>query len=218
MTTMLIIENYTSLGRDLSGDSSRIKQFTAAAKGLKMLRPLRLARTPALRDTLGSLISSLPNLIAAWLINVLFLYVFGILGVQLMCGKVSSCADATFLTKAECLAAGKEWVLPPEHYNDIFSSMRTFFEIQTLQDWHYAAWIGMNSSNEQDVAGIKNNNWGYVTMYIAFVFLTSYFVVNTFIVILIASFHELFSRKYGLDNVNDESMTWIKILTRLSEV
>jgi hypothetical protein len=74
----------------------------------------------------------------------------------------------------------------------------------------------MNSSNEQDVAGAKNNNWGYVLMYIAFVFLTSYFVVNTFIVILIASFHELFSRKYGLTNVNNESMTWIKILTRLS--
>jgi hypothetical protein len=105
MTTMLIIENYTQIGSNLAGDGQRIKQFTAAAKGLKMLRPLRLARTPALRDTLGSLVSSIPNLLAAWIINILFIYVFAILGVQLMCGRVSNCADLKYLNKVDCLAA-----------------------------------------------------------------------------------------------------------------
>jgi len=129
ISTIMILEYQ---GWNFTGDATRMKQFTTTAKAMKMLRPLRLARTPALRDTLGSLISAMPNLINAWAINILFIYIFGLLGVHIMCGKVSNCANEVYRNKKDCLAAGQEWVTPPQNYNNIFAAMRTFFEIQTL--------------------------------------------------------------------------------------
>ena len=76
----------------------------------------------------------------------------------------------------------------------------------------------MNSADKKDDSTSLNNNWALVSMYICFVFLTSYFVVNTFIVILISSFHENTNKKFGFHDISHKSMTWIKIMTRLSEV
>ena len=94
-----------------------------------MLRPLRLARNPALRDTIGSLMSSLSKLFYACVVNILFLYIFAILGVQIMCGKTSHCENKYYINKIECLEAGEKWVTPLSNYNNIFAAMRTFFEM-----------------------------------------------------------------------------------------
>lgn len=77
------------------------------------MRPLRLARTPLLADTVSSLMGAMPNLGNAALINLLFIYIFSILGVQLLCGKVSFCADLKFKNKIECLENGSTWETPP---------------------------------------------------------------------------------------------------------
>jgi hypothetical protein len=58
------------------------------------------------------LAASLPHLGAATAINILFIYVFSILGVQLMNGKTSYCSDLTFNTKILCLENGHEWKTP----------------------------------------------------------------------------------------------------------
>jgi voltage-dependent calcium channel T type alpha-1G len=52
-----------------------------AIRALKAMRPLRLARSPLLADTVSSLMGALPNLGNAALINLLFIYIFSILGV-----------------------------------------------------------------------------------------------------------------------------------------
>jgi hypothetical protein len=89
-----------------------MKDFATAIKAMKALRPLRLAKTPALRDTGASLLASIPSLFNSALINVFFIYIFGIIGVQTLCGKVSSCSDDTFLDKKACLDADHQWVIP----------------------------------------------------------------------------------------------------------
>jgi hypothetical protein len=83
---------------------------------LKALRPLRLAKSPALRDTGASLIASIPSLFNSALINLFFLYIFGIIGVQTLCGKICTCANKALKNKVECLSSGSEWVIPPQNY------------------------------------------------------------------------------------------------------
>jgi hypothetical protein len=58
-----------------------LKYLAMAAKPVKCIRPLRLAKSSMLRGTVDSLAASLPHLGAAACINVLFIYVFSILGV-----------------------------------------------------------------------------------------------------------------------------------------
>ena len=77
----------------------------------------------------------MPSLANVLLLQLLALYIFSILGVQLLCGRVSFCSEAKFLTKKTCLQGKATWETHPQNYNNIFSSMLTFFEIETLGDW-----------------------------------------------------------------------------------
>ena len=60
---------------------SYLRIWAMAAKPIKCIRPLRLAKSSYLRGTVDSLAASLPHLSAASCINLLFIYVFSILGV-----------------------------------------------------------------------------------------------------------------------------------------
>jgi hypothetical protein len=104
----------------------------------------------------NSLLLSIPSLLNVLLIIMLFLLVFGILGVQLFKGGIAFCNDtsAFIKTKQDCVGkyevpefddygdpTGKMyetpriWRVPPNNYNNVFNSMLTFFEISTLEMW-----------------------------------------------------------------------------------
>ena len=70
------------------------------------------------------------------LLMLLTLYIFSILGVQLLCGRLSYCSKKEFCNKEDCLANKATWETYPQNYNNIFKSMLTFFEVETLGDWH----------------------------------------------------------------------------------
>jgi voltage-dependent calcium channel L type alpha-1F len=89
------------------------------------------------------------------LIILLFLLVFGILGVQIFKGSIATCNDdhPSIKTKSDCVGyfwrdlydvhgekigmelIEREWILPFNNYNHVFISMVTFFEVSTLEMW-----------------------------------------------------------------------------------
>jgi len=84
---------------------SNIRYVTSLAKVFRALRPLRLVRAREMRDTVESLIDAIPSVAQAMMLNLVVLYVFSILGVQLFCGRFSYCEGAQLLhNKTECLA------------------------------------------------------------------------------------------------------------------
>jgi hypothetical protein len=103
----------------------------------------------------------------------------------MLCGRVSYCSNRKYPNKVECLKNKSTWETPPQNYNNIFFSMLTFFEIQTLEDWYVPVFVAMDSSNDKDVGPILMNNQVLVLLYVVFVFMTTFFVLNTFITILI---------------------------------
>ena len=55
------------------------------------------------------------------MISFLFFYVFGILGIQFLMGRIGFCApEATMANKTECLEANMTWETPKTNYNNIF--------------------------------------------------------------------------------------------------
>lgn len=85
-----------------SADISFVKGFRA----LRALRPLRVvSKNEGIKTVVNSLLKSIPSLLNVLLIIILFLLVFGILGVQLFKGSISYCNDESITTnKADCLA------------------------------------------------------------------------------------------------------------------
>lgn len=111
--------------------------YLKALRALRALRPLKLvSKNEGMKLVVNSILASIPNLINVFLISILFYFVFGVLGISMLMGKVSFCSiEPETMDKLPCLAAGAEWVTPQNNYNNVFSSMITFFEVSTLETW-----------------------------------------------------------------------------------
>jgi hypothetical protein len=82
-----------------SSDISFMRSFRA----LRALKPLRVvSKNEGIKIVVDSLLKSIPSLVNVLFIIMLFLGIFGILGVQLFKGGLGMCNDETILTKAEC--------------------------------------------------------------------------------------------------------------------
>lgn len=131
-------------------------QFVRAFRALRALRPLRVvSKNEGIKTVVNSLLESIPALLNVLLIVLLFLMVFGILGIQLFKGMLGSCndSDPSIQWKKDCegwfkveITDEKDdiigwkrekriWSTPFNQYDNIMSSMITFFEISTLEMW-----------------------------------------------------------------------------------
>ena len=93
-------------GMDTGIDISYLK----ALRALRALRPLKLvSKNEGMKLVVNSILASIPNLINVFLISILFYFVFGVIGLQMLMGKVSYCGpdeDMIELDKDPCLEAG----------------------------------------------------------------------------------------------------------------
>jgi hypothetical protein len=72
-------------------------------RALRALKPLRVvSKNEGIKIVVDSLLKSIPSLINVLFIILLFLGIFGILGVQLFKGGIGICNDENILTKVEC--------------------------------------------------------------------------------------------------------------------
>lgn len=120
---------YLDTGIDIS--------YLRAFRALRALRPLKLvSKNEGMRLIVNSLLNSISGIGNVMLISVLFYTVYGILGVQFLKGRVGICSDESYTTRADCeLVDSESWLIPPEHYDNFFSSMLTFYEVSTLEMW-----------------------------------------------------------------------------------
>ena len=66
--------------------------FLKALRALRALRPLKLvSKNEGMKLVVNSILASIPNLINVFLISILFYFVFGVLGLSMLMGKVSFC-------------------------------------------------------------------------------------------------------------------------------
>lgn len=81
-------------------------EFVRGFRALRALRPLRVvSKNEGIKTVVNSLLESIPALLNVLLIVLLFLMVFGILGIQLFKGKLGRCNDddPTIMKKDECI-------------------------------------------------------------------------------------------------------------------
>ena len=204
-----------------SGDGFDIS-FVRAFRALRALRPLKLvSKNEGMKLVVNSILGSIPSLLNVGLISALFYFVFGVIGLQLLMGRVSSCAgpdgEGVPVNKEECLALGNEWSRPPNHYDNIFMSMVTFFEISTLEMWPDIMFSALDSAKEVDgVMETDAHEW-YAVLYLGFIFITTFFVMNLFISVIVRQFSEQKIKTEGVAGLTDEQKEWVKIQRHMVE-
>ncbi len=186
--------------------------YLRAFRALRALRPLKLvSKNQGMRLIVNSLLNSISGIGNVVVISILFYTVYAILGVQFLKGRVGLCSDITYTTKSDCLLAEQSWVIPPENYDDFFSSMLTFFEISTLEMWSDIMFQAIDSASEIDVARSKDNRPVIAIIFVTFIFITTFFVMNLFISVIVSKFQEEKEKTEGVAGLSDEQKEWVKI-------
>ena len=140
------------------------------------------------------------------LISLFFYMVFGILGVQLFRGSLGSCSDESIDNKQDCYGTytiegdsieyKRKWIIPYNNYDDVMKSMVTFFEISTLEMWPDNMWAAIDSRGYG--LGPKKNARVYnAAIFVIFIFITTFFVMNLFISVIVDRFNEEIRKKEG---------------------
>lgn len=188
--------------------------YLKALRALRALRPLKLvSKNEGMKLVVNSILASIPNLINVFLISILFYFVFGVMGLQMLMGRVSYCLDesgleaaesAYKLDKDECLAAGHSWILPKNNYNNVLASMTTFFEVSTLETWPDIMFSATNSQDEIDKSPIVGNRKWISLLFISFIFVTTFFVMNLFISVIVGQFNAFKQKSEGSASLSEE--------------
>jgi hypothetical protein len=90
--------------------------FIRGFRALRALRPLRMvSKNEGIKTVVNSLLESIPALMNVMLIVLLFLLVFGILGIQLFKGQLGTCNDTseTIVYKKDCVGQFNKIITDP---------------------------------------------------------------------------------------------------------
>jgi voltage-dependent calcium channel L type alpha-1D len=208
-------------------DISFVKGFRA----LRALRPLRMvSKNEGIKTVVNSLLLSIPTLLNVMLIILLFLLVFGILGVQMFKGSMGVCNDKSeaiqmrddcsgnyTVTKLDkwgdpdgTLDIARVWSIPTTNYDNVFNSMLSFFEICSLEMWPSIMHRAIDAQGE-DMVPSRNHNPAISLLFIIYIFLTTFFIMNLFISVIVDKFNEEIKKRQGAHNFTDEQKEWVKI-------
>lgn len=68
--------------------------------------------------------------------------------------------------------------------------MTTFFEVSTLETWPDIMFAAIDSQAVEDSHPIKGNRKWLSLLFISFIFVTTFFVMNLFISVIVGQFNE----------------------------
>ena len=96
------------------------------------------------------------------------------------------------------------------NYDNVFSSILTFFEISTLEMWPHMMFDAIDGVDIDHVPKVGNNT-AVSIVFILFIFLTTFFIMNLFISVIVDKFNEQIKKRQGADNFTREQKEWVKI-------
>lgn len=177
-----------------------------------------ISKDEGMKTIVNSLLKAIPSLFNVALINILFFVVFGILGVQIFKGQIGYCNDESIEYKIKCtgkfmldgVKSDREWIVPFNNFNNVLWSMITFFELATLEGWPNTL-LQIIDSQGVDMGPKKDNRLQSSVLFIVFIFIQTFFVMNLFVSVIVDKFNEEIKRRQGANNFTEEQKEWVKM-------
>ncbi|EKX47601.1 hypothetical protein GUITHDRAFT_86293, partial [Guillardia theta CCMP2712] len=128
----------------------------------RALRPLRiLSRAKGLRVLVMTMASAVKPLMNTGILCVAFCIVFGILGMQLLEGKIVWCSDPTVWTMMECVGLdsdgnARQWTHYSFNFDNLGSAILTQLMLASQDNWPNHFWSGADTTSK--ITGPEENN------------------------------------------------------------
>jgi hypothetical protein len=167
----------------------------------RLLRPLRvISKNEALKLSIKALVVAIPAIANLMVIVLLVMFIFGIIGVNLLKGKSNYCdtsnmaglsqndIEKLIVTKIDCLNYGGVWRLYHHNFDNIGSAMTQMIVMSQVVNWAPIMYKTTNSNGPDKVAGYKVST-GLSAFFIVFVIFGAFFITNLFVGVVISAYN-----------------------------
>lgn len=207
-------------------------------RALRSVRMLKLASLhEGMRVVIISLYHSLPAVFNVMLVLLIFLLIFGILGMQLNAGRWNFCdvdldmgdpyatpkRSFTVGSKHECLTVyNGTWMTPMYgNFDTIFNAVLVLFETATLEMWpdfmtymSDAAW-DLNRVTDVPPTPAPEPYWPIhvIIFWVVWIFIASFIIMNLFIGVVVETFQRNKERSEGTIFLTERQQKWVLVMS-----
>lgn len=103
-----------------------------------------------------------------------------------------------------------DWVTPFNNFDNVINAMITFFEVATLEGWPDTLFAAIDSQGE-DLGPMKDARQYIAVMFIVFIFITTFFIMNLFISVVVDKFNDEIKKQDLVQGFSDQEKDWLKI-------
>jgi hypothetical protein len=178
--------NYLNLGSSVS--------VFAALPIIRSFRILRLlSRIQGLAFIIRAMFSSVVPLLASALVGFVICFLFGLLGLQLLIGRLKYCSDPLIQLESECVgleASGTErrlWLNTPSHFDWIGRACASVYTISTGAGWNDVMYKAIDAT-ESGMGPSRNNSPTLGIYFVCLVVLGKYMMLTLWTAILVDAF------------------------------
>ena len=184
---------------------SKSKNFSylRALRAIRSIRPIRLlTQSSNLSLLLKCLLISIPALGNIFLIGLIYLFLFSIIGMNLFSSRGNGyCKGNKNLNRDECILSKGEWVYNNEHFDNFWFSLKNNFELMMGEDWAERMILSYR---------MNNNELTYV-FYITSIIIGNLFILNLFASVLIQKFRFLKFKKTSYPELDTYEIEWLQL-------
>ena len=174
---------------------------------IRLLRPLRvIAKSENLRISINALLVSVPAFASLYVIVVFVIFIFAIVGVNLLKGKNFYCdtdeviglsekqIETLIRNSQDCVNYGGLWRRRFFHFDTFESSLKNFFIMSQTINWADIMYDTMNGVDPELMPGYKVAP-ALGLFFMTFIMFGGFFICNLFIGVVIAAFNAEMERQ-----------------------
>jgi len=167
----------------------------------RLMRPLRvISKNESLRTSIQALVVSVPAIASLMVIVFFIMFIFAIVGVNLLKGKSFYCdVSGVIITPdeieelisdiADCYNYGGYWRRKHYNFDNIRNSLVQMLVMAQTANWPIIMYSTMNSRGPLQVPGYYESPVLSI-FFLVFIILGSFFITNLFVGVVISSFND----------------------------
>lgn len=104
----------------------------------------------------------------------------------------------------------RNWITPFINYDNILYSALTFFMVSTEEAWPDVMFSTIDTNGIDNSPKVNNRPIASI-LFVSFMSITTFFVMNLFDSVIVDKFNEEIKKREGAHNFTEEQKEWVKM-------
>ncbi|RHY19355.1 hypothetical protein DYB25_001932 [Aphanomyces astaci] len=202
--------------------SDRVVKIFRLFRALRPLRAIHL--NPGMKVVVKAILITIPCVLNLVVILTIFLFMFAVVTVHLLAGKLWYCQgnaeDKYTLNATACVSDSvttRIWGPLTTSFDNIPNATLQLMEISTVQGWSSVMHMAMDAPSVgfASLHPIRNNTPEMALVFVSFVVICGFFMMGLFLGVIVYKFQQLKAEQNGTLFITEDQQKWVATQRRL---